>query len=469
MQKIVVYLSTHHLYDVLPAAYNSLLAHTQVDHVYLLIEHDTLPFKLPANVSCVNVSGQTFFPKDGPNFNSPFTYMAMMKAALTKLFPDIDQLLILDVDTIVREDISSLWDIDLSDHYFAAVREPKMSDKLGYKYANFGVVMMNLKLLRETGMDDRVIHEINTVRHQCPEQDPFNIFCKGKWKELPNRYNDTRVAGNNLTNSHAESPAISHFAGIRTWSLFDIVKQYLYTGTDPRYVVLAGDRRYYKHLVNTAKSLLFHSPVDKIFFLIEDDTFPEPLPDIIQCINISGQKIFPLNGPNIQKHYSVMTTLRAGLSKLFPDIDRILWLDPDMVVTDDISCIWNYDISNYYFAAVQEVRNNNHTKKPYYNAGTLLFNLAKYRADGMDDKVIHVINTKYYLNIEQDVLNFVCDGHIMDLPSIYNSSFVSQECKQPRILHFLSYAKPMLDKAIKPYANLAWENVTYAKGVIHNG
>jgi len=37
------------------------------------------------------------------------------------------------------------------------------------------------------------------------------------------------------------------------------------------------------------KSLLIHSNVDKIYFLIEDDEFPYELPPEVECINVSGQ------------------------------------------------------------------------------------------------------------------------------------------------------------------------------------
>ena len=38
----------------------------------------------------------------------------------------------------------------------------------------------------------------------------------------------------------------------------------------------------------SAKSLIEHSNVEKIYFLIEDDIFPEVLPSEIECINISN-------------------------------------------------------------------------------------------------------------------------------------------------------------------------------------
>jgi hypothetical protein len=42
--------------------------------------------------------------------------------------------------------------------------------------------------------------------------------------------------------------------------------------------VYAGTRNIYKDMLPSVKSLLIHSDVDKIYFLIEDDIFPYELP-----------------------------------------------------------------------------------------------------------------------------------------------------------------------------------------------
>ena len=464
-ERVVVYLATRNLYDDLPAAFSSLLAHTQVDHVYLLIDDDRPPFRLPENVSCVNVSGQTFFDPDGPNYRTKFTYMALMKAALSKIFPDLEKCLVLDVDTIVHVDISSLWAVNMENSFFAAVQEPRMSKAKGYPYFNFGVVMLNLQFLRETGVDDEIISALNRHKYTYPEQDAFAIICGHNRVTLLPDYNVTKV-GSNCT-GEPEHLYISHFTTLQNWCNIQIVQRYTLAYNDqPRYVCYMGNRKYYPMLITAAKSLLSHSPVDRIFLLIEDDTFPEPLPSVFECINVSRQDIFPLDGPNIHPHYTYMTAMRAALTKILPGyVDRVLLLDPDTVVMNDISAIWNYDITGYYFAAVQETRNNDHEKKPYYNAGAMLMNLHAMRITGMDDKIIREMNTTHYKHIEQDVLNFLCAPYILDLPSHYNASFVSDPCRYPKIMHFLSFSKKFLAEAQAPYVNKPWDQIQFAQEV----
>ena len=55
-----------------------------------------------------------------------------------------------------------------------------------------------------------------------------------------------------------------------------------------RAAVYSGTRNIYKRMLTSAKSLLIHSNVEKIYFLIEDDDFPYQLPTEIECINISN-------------------------------------------------------------------------------------------------------------------------------------------------------------------------------------
>jgi lipopolysaccharide biosynthesis glycosyltransferase len=73
--------------------------------------------------------------------------MVLIRAALSKIFSTLDTILSLDVDTIVNENISDIWNICLDDYYLAAVKEPEKStkDKL---YINMGVALFNLKKLR---------------------------------------------------------------------------------------------------------------------------------------------------------------------------------------------------------------------------------------------------------------------------------------------------------------------------------
>lgn len=214
MIKAAVYTGSRNLYPAMVTAAKSLLANSDVDKIYLLIEDDEIPYDIPECVETINVSEQKFFQEDGPNMKSGYTYLAMMRAALAYVFPDLDVILSLDVDTIVDKDISDLWSLPLDDYYFAAAKEEHRSYE-GLFYTNTGVALYNLKKLRD-GKADEVIFALNHQRFTWVEQDAFNYLCQGRILEMPSRYNV------NTWTAPTEEKRILHYAGISmdVWQTF---------------------------------------------------------------------------------------------------------------------------------------------------------------------------------------------------------------------------------------------------------
>ena len=204
-----------------------------------------------------------------------------------------------------------------------------------------------------------------------------------------------------------------------------------------RIAAYCGSRNLYPDMVNAAKSLLMHSSVEKIFFLIEDDDVGFDLPDIIECKNVSDQKWFGI-GPNWTTKYTYLAMMRAALPFVFPDDDYILSLDVDTIVEEDISEIWDIDLGDkYYFAACMEPHRCE-LGLEYTNHGVVLFNLAKLR-DGKALDVIDALNKKYFKNVEQDTLNYQCQWHILELPPEYNCTEFTKRSKNPKIIHYAGY------------------------------
>ena len=213
MEKHAVYTGTRNLYPMMVPAVKSLLKHSSVDKVHLLIEDDEFPYELPDCVDVRNMSDQPWFAPDGPNMRSYFTYMALIRAAFVHIFPDVDKILSLDVDTICVNDIDDLWDIPLDDCYFSASLEQHRSQH-GLIYCNIGVCMYNLKLLRESGKADEAIRVLNRQRLQWLEQDAFSYLCQGYISQMPSAYNSNR-----FTIEHQDEPVrIMHYPAKQFWT-----------------------------------------------------------------------------------------------------------------------------------------------------------------------------------------------------------------------------------------------------------
>lgn len=204
-KKVAVYTGTRNLYPHMIPAVKSLIANSDVDKIYLLIEDDEFPYELPDIVETNNISNQTLFPPNNPNARSRFTYMAMIRTAFTKIFPDLDRILSLDVDTIAIKDVSEVWDIPLDGYYFAAVEG---AERDGW---NAGCMLQNLKMLRETHMDDKLIDRLNREEIKFLDQTVYNQMCVGNVYNMNPSYNVNEYC------LPTNDPRIIHYAGRLEW------------------------------------------------------------------------------------------------------------------------------------------------------------------------------------------------------------------------------------------------------------
>lgn len=228
-----------------------------------------------------------------------------------------------------------------------------------------------------------------------------------------------------------------------------------------RAAVYCGTRNLYKQMVHAAKSLLKYSNVDKIYFIIEDDEFPYALPSEIECKNLSNQTYFRPDGPNYNENLCLtwMVLIRAALPKIFPDLDRILTLDVDTLVRDNISHLWDMDLDNYYLAATREEDLSKEEHRDYINMGVAMFNLQKMREDHIDDKIIAALDKYFYRYNEQDCINDFCEGKIKILPSDYNCCWQAKRPKHERIMHFAGVGDWMKWAYFHIYDNVSFENI----------
>ena len=194
------------------------------DKIYMIIEDDEFREPLPSEIEIINFHDQKIFHPSGPNMNQRFTYMTLARAALTKLLPhDVDKVLSMDCDTVVVKSIEELWERDMGGYLISASREP-INCRWDKTYYNTGVNLINLKLLRETGIDDQMIKALNSFPYRFPEQDVFNEFCQGRVLEMPSEFNY-----NDYVAKPMQEVRIRHYAGhgVNIWGYLPDVQHYL--------------------------------------------------------------------------------------------------------------------------------------------------------------------------------------------------------------------------------------------------
>lgn len=175
-------------------------------------------------------------------------------------------------------------------------------------------------------------------------------------------------------------------------------------------------------------------------------------------------------------YYSKSTYYRLFIPELFPELDKALYLDSDIVVNEDIVKLYSVELGDNLVAAIpdeviasakvfQEYVENRigvESYKKYFNAGIILMNLKKMREISFTDKFIKVLSVvTFNLVQDEDYLNVLCKGNIVFMPSIWNKMPFESDIKENEvcIFHYTLDNKPWLNDGIL-YGDIFWK---YAK------
>lgn len=204
--------------------------------------------------------------------------------------------------------------------------------------------------------------------------------------------------------------------------------------------------------------------------------------------------------------WGIFPSLKLYAADLYPNIDRILYIDADMICLNSLNDIEKIDMTNYYIAAATDEQGAEKHKKRlglstndfYCCAGLIWFNLAKWREDHIREKCFKYFNNPANKNFikygEQDVLNKVCQGYIYELPISFNMfSFywlhhgqnipskykkqIETYKKNAIIIHFIDSCKPWYKDCISPlkkyywryHAITPWKNERYGYSLNYKG
>ena len=128
---------------------------------------------------------------------------ALLKFVIPEVLSNLDKVIYLDGDIIVRSDISKLYDTDFDGKSICAVRDlPQViyeiqeigSEINGREYFNTGVMVIDLNRLRSQGKSQELLEiKRNETNSILMDQNVFNKAFKGDVKDLDFRYNTCYV------------------------------------------------------------------------------------------------------------------------------------------------------------------------------------------------------------------------------------------------------------------------------------
>lgn len=201
----------------------------------------------------------------------------------------------------------------------------------------------------------------------------------------------------------------------------------------------------------------------------------------INFINITQEQLLncPIKGEDT---ISAATYLRLFIPKFIPnDIEKVLYLDVDLIVLGNITELFSIDTSNYAACAVEDAPNDSLIPEyaklsNYFNAGVLLLNLKKLRAQNFTEKALEFILQKPNLLkfYDQDVINAVLKNQILPLPLEWNlldcffqkipkiqehkKTHLIKAKERPNVIHFSGAYKPWHAGCFHPLKHLYFKN-----------
>ena len=157
-------------------------------------------------------------------------------------------------------------------------------------------------------------------------------------------------------------------------------------------------------------------------------------------------------------YYTLAAYFRLFIETAFPQYDKAIYLDCDLVVLSDIAKLYNVDIEDNLVGAVYEQntdRDENFSsyvenilgipKKTYFNSGVMLMNLKEFRKYKVQEQFLSMLTTYNFdcLAPDQEYINVICHGRVKYLPTGWNKhSFPELPEGELNICHYALANKP---------------------------
>lgn len=433
--------------------------------------------------------------------NFPFvltTKEAWYRFILADIFPNIDKILYLDCDTIIRKSLLPLWEINIDNKLIASIEDISRSKdkekKINLKdnfFFNDGILLLNTNKWRKRKLYSNIMSYLKNNQIFQATQGVLNFLTDMEKTRLNPEFYYIEVRGkDNICQGGSEylklynknNYIIVHFKDIKPHMLicknsfknefliYESILHNLIEKSPTIPIILSSDDNFSPYMYTTMVSILENSCKKTYydFFLLVTSSFSQKNKNIIMAlkekykcnihfIHIKNEFV---NAPIHVSYNKSPTYYRLLAGILLPkEYNKCIYLDVDICVCKDLSELFNIDLKDNYIAGVVAPgyyffedenckRLNLSSMKQYVNAGMLIMNLKKIREDNMTEKFIELLK-KNYTDQDQDVLNVACYGKILTLPPKYNV-LVQRIKENSPLLKNLYKVQDILEAKISP-------------------
>ncbi|MBR3803936.1 MAG: 1-acyl-sn-glycerol-3-phosphate acyltransferase [Clostridia bacterium] len=234
-------------------------------------------------------------------------------------------------------------------------------------------------------------------------------------------------------------------------------------------VFYACDENFVKYAVVSIKSLIENACEENFYKIyILNSGISENAKNIVKelerdyatitfvnvCSLLEKSSNFPL-----RDYYSKTTYYRFYISELFPEYDKVLYIDSDTVILSDVSNLYNIDIGENlvgacneqvmiqtevygnYVESVLEIDRHN-----YFNAGVMIINAKEFRNQKVLNEFFSLLKIyPFVVTQDEDYLNVICKGKVHFLNQGYNVEVYGDIPvleKDFKIIHYIMVSKP---------------------------
>lgn len=184
----------------------------------------------------------------GANMDTDYTPYIFLRLFADEVKELPDKVLYLDADIVVYDNLKNLYDTDISKYDFAASKDYLGKWFIDYRYLNSGVLLMNLKKMRDEGLLAKCREMCVKQKMLLPDQTALNLICKQKLY-LPRKYNEQK--------ERKEDTVIRHFSmtikffpkfkkvNIKPWhidKIHDVYKINDFDDVIEKYLEIKGER-----------------------------------------------------------------------------------------------------------------------------------------------------------------------------------------------------------------------------------
>ncbi|MBQ9774148.1 MAG: 1-acyl-sn-glycerol-3-phosphate acyltransferase [Clostridia bacterium] len=164
----------------------------------------------------------------------------------------------------------------------------------------------------------------------------------------------------------------------------------------------------------------------------------------------------------IRHYYTKTTYFRLFIAEMFPQYDKVIYIDSDTIVRNDIAKLYDTEIGDSYVGACHEQamvqvdvygtyceRVVGVSRHNFFNAGMLLINCARFRSGQVLNKFIHYLGEyNFIVTQDEDYLNLICKDHVHWLDQRWNTEITDGMVypydpeREAHILHYIMANKP---------------------------